>query len=368
MSDPVFQFDFHLPLDRFNLSITHRSSHRVLGLFGPSGSGKTTCLEAIAGLRTTAQGTITCNGVAWLDTACGIRIPPEKRNIGYVPQDHRLFPHLAVRGNLEIGRGRAERKGRPWRDTFAEVVDVLELAPLLDRNVRALSGGECQRVSLGRALCSGPELLLLDEPLASLDLSLRQRILPFLLRVRDAFAMPMMVVSHNPTEIQALCDEVVALDQGKVVAHGAPIAVFTRPDVYPLASAEGFENALPATVIELREHTATVRLGRSGDGPRFSVLRPDRALDDTVMLGIPARDILVAVGTVEGISARNRLRATVREVTSIGHQSLLTADLTEAGHQPMVVELTGEAVEELALHPGKEITLLIKTSAVTVFG
>ncbi|MEE3178395.1 MAG: ATP-binding cassette domain-containing protein, partial [Verrucomicrobiota bacterium] len=179
-------------------------SRRVTGLFGASGSGKTTWLETMAGLRRSARGFIQFGETVWLDSDARIDVPPEQRGIGYVPQDHLLFPHMTVRRNLQSGQQRAAVSGHDFKRMLEDVVDVLELDSLLERGVRELSGGERQRVALGRALCSGPRLLLLDEPLASLDLQLRLRILPFLQRVRDHFDVPMLVVSHNPIELQAL--------------------------------------------------------------------------------------------------------------------------------------------------------------------
>src|SRR5882672_887390 len=159
--------DFRVPLGRFALSLVWKTADSSLGLFGPSGAGKTTALEAIAGLRRDAQGFIRVNDETWLDTSRGLRTPPEERGVGYVPQDTLLFPHRDVMGNLTAGRRRAERPGAK-RLSAERVVEVLELGDLRSRAITTLSGGERQRVALGRALCSGPGLLLLDEPLASL--------------------------------------------------------------------------------------------------------------------------------------------------------------------------------------------------------
>lgn len=368
MSAPVFEMRLRVPLDKFDLAADWTSHRRVVGLFGPSGSGKTTFLEAVAGLRRAATGFIRCDGRVWLESERGTKLPAEARGIGYVPQDHLLFPHHRVRGNLEFGRRRARLEGRDFEAVFAEVVDVLELGPLLTRRVTELSGGERQRVALGRALCSGPRLLMLDEPLASLDIELRHRILPFLLRVRDHFEIPILVVSHNPVELLALCEEVIALRAGQIVAQGTPTDVLTRADLYPSAAREGFENMLPATVAEHRRHATVVRLGAGGDAPAVTIPRIERPLAAQLTIGIPANDILVATQPVEGISARNFLRARVLTLREVEHKVVLTVELTGCDGPAIVIELTETAVEELTLAAGAHVWLVIKSSAIAAYG
>ncbi|HEX2077920.1 MAG TPA: ATP-binding cassette domain-containing protein, partial [Longimicrobium sp.] len=243
---PPLQVRVRLPLDRFDLDVDFTTTHRVTGVFGVSGSGKTTLLETVAGLRRGARGRIALGETEWLDTERRLRLPPERRGVGYVPQDSLLFPHLDVLGNLRAGHGRALDGGHDFAATLETVTRVLDLAPLLRRPVTTLSGGERQRVALGRALCSGPRLLLLDEPLASLDAGLRRKVLPFLHRVQAEFSLPILLVSHNPVEVQALCEDLVVLREGRIVARGEPRSVLTRADVFPLAEHEGFENMLPA--------------------------------------------------------------------------------------------------------------------------
>lgn len=215
------------PLENFGLKLDLRIEGRVTALFGPSGSGKTTILDLIAGLRVPATGRIGLGDRVLTDIAQGIRMLPRNRRIGYMVQEGALFPHLKVEGNLRYG---LPRRGRPSGNVFKpeHVVDVLELAPLLDRSVARLSGGERQRVALGRALISQPELLLLDEPLGSLDRKLKARILPYLARVRDEFGIPMVVVTHAADEVMALCDHVVILQSGQVVGQGRPQDWFER--------------------------------------------------------------------------------------------------------------------------------------------
>lgn len=212
----------------FRLELDARLPAHVTGVFGPSGAGKTTLLDAIAGLIRPAAGAVRLGDRTLSADGARSWVPAHERRIGYVPQDLALFPHRSVRGNLLYGRTRACASARAW--SLEEVTELLEIGGLLDRGISALSGGERQRVALARALLSAPDLLLLDEPLSSLDARLKQRILPFLVRVKEAFPLPILHVSHDPAEIAALCDEVLVLEAGKLVQRGAPGVVFaTEP-------------------------------------------------------------------------------------------------------------------------------------------
>ncbi len=363
---PILEVRLKVPLDRFELDVDFATHARVTGIFGVSGSGKTTLLETIAGLRRGACGVIRCGGESWLDSTVGLRLPPEHRGIGYVPQQHLIFPHMGVRGNLLAGAARARGRGGDAARTFESVVEVLELGPLLGRGVGELSGGERQRVALGRALCSGPRLLLLDEPLASLDVSLRSRILPFLRRVRDSFGLPILVVSHSPTELQALCDELIALRRGRVIASGAPMDVLTRPDLFHEAESQGFKNILPCRVEGHDTHGSRLRLGREGGGALLRVPRCETAPGEQVFAGIAASDILLALAAPKGLSARNNIPGRIERVSDVDHACLLTV-VIQKGMPPIAVEVTPDASAELQLAAGTEVTLVIKSSSISVY-
>lgn len=197
-------FDIHVEQGDFVLDVAERSQVEVLGLFGPSGSGKTTLLESIAGIRTPTRGEIVVAGVTLFSSARGVNIPARHRRIGYVPQEALLFPHMNVRANLLFGATSS-------RLELVTVAEMLEITPLLDRRPHSLSGGERQRVALGRALMTHPMLLLMDEPLAAVDRARRDRILPFLLRIRRELRVPLIYVTHDQHELEQIADRVVRL-------------------------------------------------------------------------------------------------------------------------------------------------------------
>ncbi|HSN69334.1 MAG TPA: ATP-binding cassette domain-containing protein, partial [Thermoanaerobaculia bacterium] len=228
----MIRLDLELPTASFILRVRAECAARVTAVVGPSGSGKTSLLEAIAGLRP-ATGRIEVGGVRFLDTDSGLSLAPEKRRIGYVPQEGALFPHLTVRGNIEFG-------GRD-RERMDHLVAVLELEPFLDRRPASLSGGEKQRVAIARALMAAPRMLLLDEPLAAIDAPRKERIVRYLRRIRAEIDVPMIYVTHHPVEALALADEALALDRGRVVARGTAEDVLHRSDV---AGSESVDNVL----------------------------------------------------------------------------------------------------------------------------
>ncbi len=209
---------------------------QVTGIIGPSGSGKTTLIDIIAGLRIPDSARIELDGRTLTDSAQNIAVPVHRREIGYVPQDLALFPHLTVRKNLLYGH---RETGAESQFNLPKVAAVLEIGGFLDRRIHQLSGGEKQRVALARALLCSPKLLLLDEPLASIDVELKHRILPYLRLVRESFPIPMIYVTHDRGEVESLCDEVVAISQGKITGRGRPhramlsLETWNEPTYFP---------------------------------------------------------------------------------------------------------------------------------------
>lgn len=364
MAEPQLQIRLRVPMGPKKLEVDFESRHRVVGLFGVSGAGKTTCLEAIAGLRRAARGFIRCGDVVWLDSERGLRMPAEQRRIGYVPQDHLLFPHWSVRRNLCAGRH--SEQGTLDAD-FDEIVDTLGLRELLDRRIEGLSGGERQRVALGRALCAKPRLLMLDEPLAALDLARRKRILPLLHRIRQRFDLPILIVSHSAFELQALCDEVLVLDQGKSTHRGSPAEVFTRPEVYADAAEDSFQNVFRGTVTRHENPLTRLKLGGKSDAPEISIPEFHGQVGQSVTVSLPACEIIIATESPNGLSARNQLHGVIINLEPLPNFLLLRARVPDADIPPLAVELTASACRDLDLHPGKSVVLVFKTNSVAVY-
>ncbi|MEK6630713.1 MAG: molybdenum ABC transporter ATP-binding protein, partial [Acidobacteriota bacterium] len=229
----MIEVDVRAQLGAFSLDAAfHAPSRGVVALFGRSGAGKTTLINLLAGMLRPASGRISVDGTVFFDTAAKINVPVERRRIGFVFQDSRLFPHLTVESNLRYGLSRAPASDR--RIAFQTVVDVLGIAHLLRRRPFSLSGGERQRVALGRALLAQPRLLLMDEPLASLDAPRKAEILPYIERLRDEFALPMVYVSHSLDEVIRLADHLLVISDGRIMASGALTDIVSRLDLQPM--------------------------------------------------------------------------------------------------------------------------------------
>jgi molybdate transport system ATP-binding protein len=365
MSGALFEADVRLRLREFELAVAVRGERQVTGIFGPSGCGKTSLLECLCGLRRGVEGRIAVNGHVWLDTRARVSVAPEHRRVGYVPQDVLLFPNLDVRGNLRAGAARPGRNAVELRVTFERVVELLELGALLDHGVDTLSGGERQRVALGRALCSGPRLLLLDEPLAALDLRLRRKVLPFLALIRREFAIPMFLVSHDPTEVQALCDELYVMQAGRIIAQGPPSAVLVRPEVFGLAGRAAFENVLPCILRKSEGEASVVSLGLSPGGPTLSVFARSAGIGTEKLLSIPAHDIIIAIAPPHGLSARNILPARIEAIHQFGSLRVVKAAVG-FGLPSLAVEVSEDGHTALRLAPGRAIDLVIKATSCTL--
>jgi molybdate transport system ATP-binding protein len=342
-----------LPLPHFSLEVNLELRGRITVMFGPSGSGKTSLLDLIAGLRRPTSARIELDGEVLTDTAGGVRLPPHRRRIGYVPQDLALFPHLSVTQNLLYGK----RSDASPNFSFEKVVALLELQPLLQRRVTDLSGGERQRVALGRALVSAPRLLLLDEPLASLDARLKAKVLPYLTRIRDECAVPMLYVTHDRFEALTLADEMVVMAAGKVVQAGAVQEVFSRPADLSVAGILTVESVLPGRVLKVAEDLVTVAVGTT----QITAMEHDLpSSTKDVSVCIRAEDVILLRGEAGPSSPRNHLPGTVRALSREG--PLMRVEL-DCGF-PLVALLTKQACEELALAPGQGVIALVKAPSI----
>ena len=348
-------------LGGFALDVTLEAPESgVTALFGRSGVGKTSVINALAGLLRPDRGRIAVGGTTLFDSERGIDLPPEKRRLGYVFQEARLFPHYSVRGNLLYGAKSGTDHAGP---SFDAVVDLLGLKDLLARRPADLSGGEKQRVAIGRALLASPRLMLMDEPLASLDEPRKNEIMPFIERLRDELKLPLFYVSHEMEEIIRLADLLVLLDAGKVSASGSVEELTSRLDLWPLT---GRYEAGAVIRTVLRGHDATYGLSELAfPGGRLRVTQVALPLGTPVRIRIHARDVVLATERPTHLSIRNAFAGKVVELAQPrGPLIDLKLDIGTAAEPVMLwARITQRALEEMELAPGKPIFALVKTVA-----
>ncbi|MCW5697685.1 MAG: molybdenum ABC transporter ATP-binding protein [Bauldia sp.] len=341
----------------FALDVAFESGDGVTALFGRSGAGKSTLAGLVAGLARPAEGRIVLDGTVLVDTGRRIAVPRRKRRIGVVFQEGRLFPHMSVRQNLLFGQRflpAAERYANPGR-----VVDLLGIGDLLDRRPRHLSGGEQQRVAIGRALLMSPRALIMDEPLASLDEQRKAEILPFIERLRGEFALPILYISHAVAEVARLASTVVVLDAGRVAAVGPPADVLGGSQ----AAFPGAGEAGSILTARVRDHDPADRLTRLvlGETALFVPLI-DAAPGSEVRVHVRARDVMLAREAPSGISALNLIPArvvAVRELDGAGVEVRLAAE-----GATLLAQVTRRSVRELGIAPGLPLFAVLKTIAV----
>ena len=352
MSDAANIVSGTLALGDFTLEVDLAWEEQVVVFFGRSGAGKSSLFELLLGLHPRVPSRVRLGGDWLADSARGSHAPPWRRALGWVPQEPTLFPHLDVAANLSFGPRAANDDG-----ARARAVEVLELGALLERDVRDLSGGERQRVAIGRALASAPRALLLDEPLASLDVGLRARVLRDLLRVRDELGVPILAITHDPDEAMVLGQRVWVLDAGRVVASGEPRATLWSRAILPLSASLGVENVLEGRPLlgDPSSFVTNAGLQLALPEPLGSAAR--------ACIGIRAEDILIAVDAPTRISARNVLRARVTHCEDAGADTFVHL-AAQPGDEPLVAKLTGRAVRQLELHSGVPVHAIIKAQAI----
>jgi molybdate transport system ATP-binding protein len=330
----------------------------IVALFGRSGCGKTTVVEILAGLVEPDAGNVKLDDLVLVDTAGGYSRPAERRRIGCVFQDARLFPHLSVRGNLRYGQKRAP--AGPHAIGFDEVTALLGLAPLLARRPYTLSGGERQRVALGRALLSQPRLLLLDEPLASLDAPRRAEVLPYLEALRDNLSIPMVYVSHQFEEVLRLADHVVLMESGRVVAAGELHEVSLRPELAAIIGPEAVGAVLEGVITEVDAARGLAQL-KLGSGALLVSAR-DARVGARARVQLLARDLILATQAAQGLSVRNSIAGVVRAIGEDENEAkLVTVDI---GGASVLARVTRDAVLSLDLHLGSPVWVLVKAVSI----
>jgi molybdate transport system ATP-binding protein len=354
----MLEVDVRFARDAFRLEAKFAAEAPIVALFGRSGSGKTTLVNAIAGLIRPQQGRIAIDGRVLFDSQRGVDLAPESRRVGYVFQEGLLFPHLSVRANLHYGE-----RLTPAAERFVDrmrVVSLLGLEPLMDRQPATLSGGEKQRVAIGRALLASPRMLLMDEPLASLDAPRKSEILAYVELLRDELKLPIVYVSHALEEVTRLADHLVVLADGRVLAEGPAASVMSRTDLRPHLGR--FE---AGAVVETRVKGHDERYGLTTlafEGGELIVPNVDALPGEPVRARIRARDVSLALARPEGLSVQNILAATVRTISD-EYGAIIDVEL-QLGATLLIARVTRKAVDELRLVPGQPVFALIKAVSI----
>jgi len=341
----------------FALEVRFTSQGRLTAFFGQSGAGKTSLVNIIGGLIRPDRGRVAVDGTTLVDTASGIFVPAHRRRVGYVFQEGRLFPHLTVRQNLMFGRW--FRPPHERKIQLETVLDLLGIGHLLHRRPGALSGGEKQRVAIGRALLASPRLLLMDEPLAALDDERKNEILPFIERLRDEANVPIMYVSHSLAEVSRLANSIVVLRNGCVAAVGDPAEVLSRAELVPQDAVEE-----AGTVIEARISQHDIQFGLTVLQSKAGLLRVpylDLSIGTVVRVRIRARDVMIANARPVGLSALNVLHGKVIELRKSGETAVEVA--IDCNGVKLWARLTRKSVVTLGLASELEVYAILKSVA-----
>lgn len=354
----MLEIDINHRQGNFNLTADLTLGQGLTALFGPSGSGKTTIINAVAGLIRPDRGTIRFDGALWSDAVTGRFVPTHKRRIGYVFQEPRLFSHLSVKANLLYGQHFTPRLER--RESLERVTQLLGIGDLLERAPNRLSGGEKQRVAIGRALMTSPRLLLMDEPLSALDAGLKAQILPYIERIRDEAGVPILYVSHAVEEVTRLANRVVTLRSGQ--------ATMVEGSDHDLLSLPLMEDSRPGTFLHARiaEHAPQEGLTMAVCAAGTLYLKyADLPVGTDIRLFVPVSDIVLATGAVEHISTLNRLNGVVQWIAVIGKTVLVKVDCCG---QLIEAEITLRSRQLLHLEPGARVSVLFKAVSVEAGG
>lgn len=354
----MLEVDVRSRLGDFVLDARFNAETGLTALFGRSGAGKTSLVNALAGLDAPQAGRIVVDGHVLFDSEAGVDLPPEKRRLGYVFQEARLFPHLSVVGNLTYGMKLIPPAER--HQDFDRVVDLLDLRALLSRWPAKLSGGERQRVAIGRALLASPRILLMDEPLASLDAARKAEILPFIERLRDELALPVVYVSHAIEEVIRIADTMVVVSDGRVAASGTVEEIMSRLDLYPMTGRYETGAVVAATVAGSDLRFGLTELAFASN--RLWVPHVELPLGTDLRVRIRARDVSLALTRPAGTSILNILEGTVAELDAGTDRPQVDVRI-DVG-VPLIARVTRRSAEALGLRPGARVFAMIKAVAV----
>lgn len=353
---PNLSLTIDLERDAFNLALdTNIELAPITALFGPSGAGKTTLLRVIAGLERHARGKLILGESTWQDSASGTFVPPNERRIGYVFQDGRLFSHLSAAGNLLF----AARLAPPsTRFSVDDVIAALDLGPLLARKPHALSGGEQQRVAMGRALLRDPEIMLMDEPLSAIDTQRKAEIVPYIEHIAHEFAIPILYVTHTIEEVSRLATKMILLTDGRVAAIGGVGEILERIDLWPHTGPTTVGALLLARIEDSYHDMTTLSLA----GQLLRIPAIDGAPGSVVRVRVAAKDVALATHKPSGLSIRNVLEAKILKIDLL--EPVFAEILLDVGKQRLRAEITREAAEELGLTEGQTVYALVKSVAI----
>lgn len=329
----------------------------VVGIFGPSGSGKSSLLKLLAGIEHPDEGQIIIHGREFYNRSSKINVPVRKRKMGLVFQEGRLFPHMSIRKNLLYGYNSTSSIN------FQEVVGLLEIGHLLDKKPDQCSGGEKQRVAIGRMLLSSPQVLMLDEPFSALDQRLRRNIIPYLIRIHEKYSLPIWVVSHDIGDLLMLTNQLMVLDQGRLLGSGNYLDLLFDPIVRPLLQHEEEINA-----VRLKAQSIDIINGLTAfyyycDYPsNYLVIDIDRQVlpDDQLIFSIAPQSISLSLGRVDAISTRNQLQGVISSIKEMGKKVFCLVDVGF----PLLVEITRGSMERMGLEAGTVVHCLVKSSSV----
>lgn len=360
--DSGIEARFRVDYAEFSLDVDlHLPGRGVSALYGHSGSGKTTCLRCMAGLAPVARGYLCVNGEVWLDTEVGIALPAHRRSLGYVFQEANLFAHLTVLRNLEFGLKRIPAAQR--RVDLQQAADLLGISHLLARMPAGLSGGERQRVGIARALLTSPNLLLMDEPLASLDVARKQEILPYLERLHDELDIPVIYVSHSPQEVARLADHLVLLDGGRAVASGPIAQMLTRLDL-PLAMGDDAAVVVSGTVVEFDPEYRLMSVRLPSGTSRLRLVHDALPSGSAIHLSVQARDVSITLAYPQHSSIVNVIPVRVQEMEPADHPDHILVRLDAEG-MPLLARITRYSRDQLGLAAGTHAWAQIKAVSVT---
>lgn len=358
------EVDIVLPRKHFELRIQESFSEGITGIFGPSGAGKTSLLQAISGLAVPKTGRISISGRVLFDSSKGIHLPVHKRNIGYVFQEGRLFPHMSVEKNLRYGI----KKGQSPQISFDEVVELLHLQALLNSKPSNISGGERQRTALGRSLLASPDILLLDEPFSAVDIGLRKQILPFILRIQQHIGIPILVVSHDLPDLLKLTQTLLIMKEGKSIGHGSYQDLLKQEDISRLFGSSPLVNSIDGSIQQISsDHRSTIF--EWTDGKRQVWIKCKTKHDQfqegqSIRIFVHADDIALSKEALTHVSIQNQLKGLVQDIIRREGKLLCIVDVGFS----LLVEITTESQQRMDIQKGSEVWCLFKSVAIDVAG